>query len=140
MQLPERVLAWSVRSAFRERPERGMSLEVKLSAASTSCCSCSASWTAAAARPSSGVGPLLLIARRKTSPTTVAHQNIKRGANDNAAGRGKIRALAASYGRKPGSTVRNVPGTRSEARRSERSVTLGNLAWRSVQVGWLILF
>ena len=46
--------------------------------------------------------------QRKTSPTTVAHQNIKRGANDNAAGRGKIRALAASYGRKPGSTVRGT--------------------------------
>ena len=28
-----------------------------------------------------------------------------------------------------GATVRNVPGTRSEARRSERNVTLDNLGW-----------
>ena len=35
-----------------------------------------------------------------------------------------------------GATVRNVPGTRSEARRSERSVTLDNLdLWRKLAVG-----
>ena len=63
--------------------------------------------------------------RRKTSPTTIAHRNIK-GAT------GRRPPRVSKVGTPPakgaetshGATVRNVPGTRSEAR---RSVTLDNL-------------
>ena len=67
----------------------------------------------------------MLITRRKTSPTTVAHWNISR-----------VPTLALDKGFESGDTApekgpdpadgSTVPRTRSEARRSERSVTLAN--------------
>ena len=70
----------------------------------------------------SGADSLLLILRRKTSPTTIGHRNIKGPqGGDQGFRSGDTRKMAETS---RGATVRNVPGTRSEARRSERSVTL----------------